>query len=334
MSQPFHRQQVIVWLLTCLVCSAHSIAQEFSLGPVRKLVEPAVGVPNYESNPDGHISLVTGGNRLLMFWPGSTSYRTRGTSIFDMDDTRATLRPGKHGQFDAGGAWLTSVFRQSGSWMIGFYHCEDHYFPDDPNSRFVAWKSIACCTSDNDGWDWKKHGAIITSATSKPSKATWGGCGDHCVVWDAANKRWMCFYQEHFLHVAASSDPGGKPGTWKKFYEGNFNEPGLGGRQSPLRDLMDFAGGNPFVHFNTFLQKWVIVWGTWGQGSPHPNCLMISTSDDLLTWSKPKVAVAAEGRGSMLVSDDFGRHRRRRRRSGTGGTPDFRKRPNLTGSLS
>jgi len=270
--------------------------QSFSLGPVQTVPNPEPALPTYRFCPDGHISLLKDGDDLQMIWAGGTSYRTRGRSIFQMRGPEAVLKPGPAGSYDNGGAWLFAVFRQDANSLIGFYHAEDHEFIANPASKFIAWKSAALCKSDDDGKTWRKHGRIITSAVEKPAQPTWGGCGDFCVVWDGANSRWACFYQEHFLCLAVSADRDGKPGSWKKLYDGDFMEPGLGGRNSSLAGLEGHAGGNPSVHFNSFLDKWVMVWGTWDRGSPSPNSIWLSTSDNLVNWSPPRLVVEASGR--------------------------------------
>lgn len=289
-------QRIVLFASICLMfCHAASPGQEFSLGPAHTLPNARPHVPIYEFCPDGHISLVKDGEQLQMYWPGGTSYRTVGNSIDAMTDPRAVLKPGPKGDFDHGGAWLFTVYRIGGDELLGFYHAEDHAFTGDPSSKFIAWKSIARCTSYDNGKTWRKQGQIITSARPKPALPTWGGCGDFCIVRDEANKRWLCFYQEHFLCVAASEDADGEAGTWKKSYGGGFDEPGLGGRSTPIPGLTNYPGGNPSVCFNSFLKCWLMVWHTWDMNSPHPNSIWLARSDDLLEWTSPRVVVKATG---------------------------------------
>lgn len=289
------RTIIPMWiLLICCVISAN--AQQFLLGESRVVPAPKPALSIYPFSPDGHISYFQSGDVHQMYWPGEPSFRSVGANLFEMKDARAVLFRGGKGSFDNGGAWLYSVFPQGNNRLLGFYHAEDHEFAADPNSHFIAWKSIALATSNDNGRTWKKQGQIIRSATSKPDKPTWGGNGDFCVVWDKSHNRWVCFYQEHYLCMAVSADPQGKPGTWKKYFQDSFSQPGLGGRNSPIPDLRDFPGGNPSMHYNAFLQKWVMVWHTWDNGTPHPNSIYISTSEDLLHWSQPKVLLAAQGK--------------------------------------
>lgn len=127
--------------------------------------------------------------------------------------------------------------------LVGFYHAEDWRF-GNVQTTSTAWKSIAHCTSEDGGLSWQKGGRIITSSVPKPPTPTWGGNGDHCVVWDHSRNRWTAFFAEHWICMAISDDHLGRPGTWRKLYGSAFSEPGLGGRNSPVSGLEHHAGGN------------------------------------------------------------------------------------------
>jgi hypothetical protein len=106
------------------------------------------------------------------------------------------------------------------------------------------------------------------------------------VIRDEKNNRWVCFFAEHFICMAVSGDQHGRPGTWIKLYNGQFNEPGLKGRNSPVAGSQNHPGGNPSVHFNSYLQRWVMVWHTWDDRG-----LWLSFSNDLLQWATPQLIV-------------------------------------------
>jgi hypothetical protein len=259
-------------------------AQEFKLGGARKVPAPQPGLPIYNNAPDGHYTVIREDSTTWMFWPARTSYRTSGPSIFEMYDPRKVLPPGPNGSFDSGGAWLYTVLRGKEGRMLGFYHAEDRTFPLSPGSDFIAYKSIARCVSDDLGLTWKNREQILTSHAPKPRRAAWSGLGDHCIVWDPANRRLICFFQEKgYLCMAASSDSQGRAGTWRKWYQGGFTEPGFGGRVTFLPAFAKHRGGNPSVLWNTFLERWLITWHTW-RGD-----LWISSSTNLMDWSPPKV---------------------------------------------
>lgn len=252
-----------------------------------------VNYPLFAWYPDGHISVVPDEDGYIMFWAEYESHRSVGTSQF-VEDQQALVPTqavfGGRGNFDTydnGGAWLMSVFRQEGDNFIGFYHAEDHWYPHTTND--IAWKSIGVVYSEDEGKSWTEGNQIITSATPKPDSPAWGGTGDNCVVWDHINNRWMCYFQEHQISMAISTDPDGAPGTWQKYYQGEFSQDGLGGLQSVLPGLEQFAGGNPSVHWNTYLSKWVMVWHRWA-----PAVIYIAVSDDGVNWENGQSIIVSE----------------------------------------
>lgn len=284
-----HHKIILYGLLSLVAFSLN--AQEFSVGDARLVGEPAPSLPIYRYSPDGHCAILPKGSSLLMFWPGDDSYRTTGTSVFDMKDCVRVLPKGGAADYDNGGSWLYSVIPRGKARMLGFYHAEDHRFPLSPDSHFTAYKSIARCTSDDSGLSWKGREQILTAHEPKPPKAAWSGLGDHGVVWDEKTKRFVCFFQEAGrLCMAASKDPEGRPGSWFKWYKGGFIEPGLGGRATPIPSLARHCGGNPSVLWNTYLERWVMVWHRW-KGD-----IWISTSSNLADWSCPRRLVPRPGR--------------------------------------
>jgi hypothetical protein len=265
------------------------------------LVTNRARVPIYQWFPDGHISsLPDGAGGWVVYWAEYESYRTTGSSPFPEDQVALDplikvfgARGGK--AWDNGGSWLTSVYRLDGKNLLAFYHAEDHWTV--PNPDYKAWKSIAVTYSGDDGVTWAKGQQIITAWKSRPAEPAWGGAGDQGIVWDSANARWVCFYQELAdvgeaqIHMAASSDPRGKPGSWFKWDGSHFSAPGLGGKGAPLPAFLGYEGANPSIHWNTYLQQWVMIYGGW-DGS-----LYITSSADLIRWAVPRVLVRPEQKG-------------------------------------
>jgi len=254
-----------------------------------------VNYPHFAYFPDGHISVLPDEDGYIMFWAEFESHRSIGTSQFVEDQT--SLEPanavfGRRGNFDTydnGGSWLMSVFRIEGDSLIGFFHAEDHWYPHTSNN--IAWKSLGVTYSGDEGKTWSEGNQIITSPKEKPETPEWGGSGDCCVIWDHINNRWICYYQEHNIYMAVSEDPKGVPGSWKKYYNGAFEEPGLGGQQTKVPGLI--PGANPSVHWNTYLEKWVMVWHGWS-----PAQIYLSVSEDAINWETPQ---------SIIVSTISGR---------------------------
>ena len=82
-------------LLTVLLLVSISLhAQEFTLGDSRLIPEPKPKLSIYDYAPDGHYTVFRMGESLMMFWPGHESYRTTGSSIFEMRDCVKVLPMG------------------------------------------------------------------------------------------------------------------------------------------------------------------------------------------------------------------------------------------------
>ena len=283
---------VAVTMSIVFLISTFARAQDYSnftidLGTPSLIPNASGGIPIYPWFPDGHITMLPDGDTFQMYWAGSTSYRSVGPTIDSQTRNPSTgyaLTAGpSNSDFDNGGAWLMSVFRHDGDHLIGFYHGEDHYWPPDySNPGNIAWKSIAFCESTDNGITWTKLGQILTTP-KWPFAPKWGGPGDACVVYDEDNARWVAFFQEgNQLLTAISTNEIPGPGTWLKYYNGSFSQPGLNGSASPVPGLQNHAGANPSVHFNTHIKKWVMVWHTWASTG-----IWLSVSDDLLNWNTP-----------------------------------------------
>lgn len=300
--------------LSCLVAlstptpssSAAAVTDAAAAGFSYTLGTPTVvtgdGHDRYRYFPDGHIaSLPDGDGRWLMFWSGSSSYRTVGDNPYVESQTRAdpvgkvfggnTARAGQCG-WDNGGSWLKSVFRLPDNRLAGFYHAEDWWCPAegvaDPDG--TAYKSIAVTYSADNGRTWSAGQRIITSWQAKPATPAWSGAGDMSVIWDAANARWLCYFSEtvdgvSYLRMAQSTSRTGGPGTWRKWTGSAFTSPGLGGNGTPIGNLGGRRGANPSVHWNGYLGQWVMVYGGWD------GTIYLSSSADLVTWSLPRFVV-------------------------------------------
>jgi hypothetical protein len=88
--------------------------------------------------------------------------------------------------------------------------------------------------------------------------------------------------------MAISDDPEGRPGTWFKYYEGDFTQPGIDGESTQIESLMSAQGANPSVHYNTFLEMWIMVFHSWA------GCIYISSSLDAYEWSEPQQVQCSE----------------------------------------
>lgn len=247
--------------------------------------------------PDGKLIPVKKGNQWQLFWGEATDALTVGDTPYPEDHISKLVNSSKiWGKefvridgFNDGGSWFIGIFplEKAGSY-VGFFHAESHW-----DASGTAHKSIGVAYSDDYGATWRDPQPIITDKDPKPATPAWTGLGDGCVVWDSRNSRYICYYQgkvasgANTLCMAASSDPAGAPGTWKKWDGNGFTieacdgKTGLGGENIAIDNLTSMSGANPSVMWNTYLEKWVMVYATWGKR------VVITYSEDALHWSKP-----------------------------------------------
>jgi len=288
-------RDIVLIILFCSSLNVFSQDIEITLGSPSNMLNYA-GVPIFEWFPDGHISILKeiDSEQYAMYWAGHKSYRTLGN--YPYPEYQLTLSPtdkilGEKTDVDAwdnGGSWLMSVFRVAEDTLLGFYHAEDHYYGTD-NPGNIAWKSLGRVISYDNGISWQEHERIITSDKPKPDSPEWGGSGDNAVIWDETNNRWLCYYQEEHILMAMSEDRLGRPGTWYKYYDGSFSQPGIEGLATRVNNLT-INGGNPSVHFNEYLNKYVIVYHGWNGN------IYLSTSANGIEWESPvKIVTASSG---------------------------------------
>ncbi len=200
--------------------------------------------------------------------------------------------------FTDGGMWTIGTHQLSEDKYVAFFHAESHY-----NGVASQYKSIGVAYSEDGGKTWDKGTKIISGPDPKPAVGEGNGksygLGDGCVVWNESRKQWICYYSgfcedphDFVISMAASSDPEGKPGTWKKWDGSDFTleacnqDTGLGAKNYCIAELKGFRGGNPSVMWNRKLDKWMMVYHTWGRG------IVFSTSTDGIVWSTPEVIVS------------------------------------------
>lgn len=180
-------------------------------------------------------------NRFVLFWSADASLMQTGLrtpwledNINDLKEEMAVIGNSVNPQkgFTDGGQWFIGVHELSGGKLAGFFHAESHW----PNQS-GAYKSIGVSYSDDRGKTWTRGDKILSGNEPKPETSDNDGrsygLGDGCVVWNPEKSLWICYYSgfcpethDFCITMAASADPEGKAGTWKKW----------DGRTSPWRD--------------------------------------------------------------------------------------------------
>ena len=300
--------------------SVSSFAQtKVSIFPLGKVTmsEPTVldqtNVPWAGYWPDQKLCFLpeTDGSGWVCYWGEGDTFRTKAATTH-LEDHIANNNwhmafgrdVNKIDGFNDGGSWILGIRRLDNGKLVAFCHVESHWPEPSP-----AYRSIGVTYSSDNGLTWEPGKRILATDYPKPEEPIESGVGDGCVIWIAERLQYICYYQEDggCLTMAASSDPEGAAGTWKKWdgkdftIEGCNQETQLGGRGVAIKGLESVPGSNPSVMWNDYLNCWVMAYSKWGGDT------YLSFSKDGINWESPVLLIDSQGQGypsyPNLVSD-------------------------------
>ncbi len=248
--------------------------------------------------------------RLLMV-AGVSTRLLEGQDIHALTTISDALRPGPRGTFDNGYAGIGGVARDPDSGALwALYHAEDQEgMPPIPGGIPGFYASIVLATSADDGKTFVKVAPVITSALPKDPKGHHDqGCGEPSVVIDGGGRHLLAYYVEHSrtngrgvqicLARSRLADRG-RPGSWRKYHDGRFESPGLGGPDTPVVSARAQGADAIFPHVCHVagLGRYVMVFninayrelgpaGT-ATAKPETSGIYIATSGDGILWSQP-----------------------------------------------
>ena len=175
------------------------------------------------------------------FSANGITYAIDGASLTDMGGARrAVLEPDTPGSLAECGRWLTSTIRSASS-LVGMIHQERicNYGPDGQTD-----KSMAIALSQDDGLNWTDLGTVITGQDApQPGRTT--GEGDCTMVNGGDGYLYTYCLRNSDWQTIAARAPLTDLLDWRKYYNGNWDEPGLGGNASAIGFLGPGAGFMP-----------------------------------------------------------------------------------------
>jgi hypothetical protein len=221
------------------------------------------------------------------------------------------LSPDRASDFDNGDAAISQVIRAGGR-LFAIYHAEDHHdMPQLQESGVPGfYASVGLVESEDNGQSWTRRGQIIKSAKPKEYKHYPGhnvrGAGLPGAVNDPTGRYAFVYYSDLSMQdnrgvqvcmARADLNEGPPlPGRWKKYYKGEFSEPGISGNESPVLSVLSIDEGHalyPHVTWSEYLRNYVMVFNVnvWKepQGGKPPKLSGIywATSADGIHWSEP-----------------------------------------------
>jgi hypothetical protein len=275
------------------------------LGPEQNVIRQGRWGTRYV--PDERMTYYTAANGTSYLWMAggtivgagetiamTTDFRQVTPRILVHGDAVASLLPNHPGSAapDADYAGPGSVLpAHDGHDLLMIYHGENHTFNGvDTDDEFYA--TVCLARSHDNGLTWQRQGGIITGTQPKPSGTPPRpalGAGNPSAI--AADGYIYVFYvnlgydsgpdQTHVARAPVASD--GRPGSWEKWYQGSFSQPGLGGQSTPVMPLAPPAvktvwAANGIVSYNVYFHAYLNVFQT-------AIGFYYATSPDLLHWT-------------------------------------------------
>jgi hypothetical protein len=169
---------------------------------------------------------------------GNTEIIAKGTLTSTIPEPAPiALAGGEAGQFDSCGAWLNNVV-VDGDVIRGWYHAETDC---DYDNNGQTYKNIGYCESHDGGLTFTKPNYPNNQALTgslPPTSALCVGNADQSVVDGGDGYYYMFFINwDNYGYCVARSSEKGVPGSWTKYYEGTWSEPGLGGKATGIANL-------------------------------------------------------------------------------------------------
>ena len=249
---------------------------------------------------------------------GDSTHVLSGRSFENAEPVAQVLRPGPSGQPDNHYAGIGGIYDDTARQRVmGFYHAEDKEGIGIVEANGVQgfYGTICAAIASTDDTAFKKLGPAITADKPKllrgweteggPKGAWMGqGVGEPTVCVDGTGKYLLCYFVEwsnrlkRGVQICVARCPietAGVPGSWQKYHNRKFSEPGLGGHETPVISAEHQADTyTPHVQYVKEWERYVMVFGI-GVGAeiharplkPVQSGLYVTTSKDGVDWTKP-----------------------------------------------
>ncbi len=237
---------------------------------------PGAGLAGHEGETDCNSPAHWDGETFCLFNSAGEPWRSAGADLLHLRETRV---PVKFDNTANGGRWFEATWKEPGGPLYGWYHHEPNGVCPDRNDRHLTAPRIGAAVSEDNGLTWHDLGTILDAPAGSLYCDTRnfyfaGGNGDFSVILDG-RKEYFYFlfsaygdFEEQGVAMArlAFGDRELPVGKARKWYAGLWDEPGLGGRLTPIyparidwhREDADAFWG-PSVHWNTHLEQYVLL---------------------------------------------------------------------------
>lgn len=211
--------------------------------PETVLADKALGLRAF---PDGRLALVrTKPDCRVIFAAGVASVLLEGPEMGKFTKATPVLAKGKPGEFDNGYAGINSVVRARTGKLLAFYHAEDQEGMTTVGSGIPGFYCrVALAVSDDEGMTFAKRGPVLSGKSSKKLNGLGDqGVGEPWTLGEPSGQYLYAYYTSQERSAGRTVDicmarcrvaEALEPAAWKKFHADDFNEPGLGGNDTPV----------------------------------------------------------------------------------------------------
>ncbi len=282
-----------------LVCGAESKPVAVELGPPETLLaDKQYGLRYF---PDEATVIVrTHPNCRVLLAAGIRTVMLEGDSMTRLASPRDVLLPGKAGEFDNGYAGISGAWRAPSGELLAIYHAEDQEGMQRNKEGIPGFYCrIALAVSHNGGAMFEKRGPILTGQLAKVAGGRFDqGVGEPWLLAAPGGRFLYCYYDSHesiggrgvtICMARCAVADAMKPDAWRKWFDGGFTEPGLGGRDTPVvtSGARDACVVFPQVTYVPALRQFVMLFcmSAWLEGEkPGRSGVYVGFSGDGIHW--------------------------------------------------
>jgi hypothetical protein len=259
-------------------------------------------------------------------------WRSSGADVTQMGPSTAIV----YSTFRDGGRWIESVHQEVDGTLFGWYHNEPaNFIPEEvqkgkPN-RLTA-PMIGALVSHDNGTTWDDLGIVLaggpdTNNYDTPNFFFAGGNGDFSVILDRQGEYFYFLMGTYYKDVTQQgialarmrhTDLEGPVGKVMKWYNGDWQEPGLCGNVTPnipvrsdwYNPQPDTMWG-PSVHWNTHIQQYVILMNRATDPRWKQEGIYISFTPDISdpnSWTEPLRILETPGWYPQVIGCDTSKH--------------------------
>lgn len=247
-----------------------TVAPDTALPTVQLREAPPIKFPaQTDCNSPAHWD----GDTFYLFNSAGAPVRSSGTNLFQVGEPSAAVYDNQVN----GGRWIECTWKAEDGTLYGWYHNEP--FGLCPGTTLTAPRIGAVRSKDN-GAHFQDLGIVLearpnTLRCDAKNGYFAGGNGDFSIMLDREKEFLYFFFGSYAgdvseqgvcvarMRYADRNSPVGKVSKW---HEGNWNEPGIGGRVTPIfSTAIDWARADadsfwgPSIHWNTHLNLYVIL---------------------------------------------------------------------------